>query len=72
MSFRYKYLLADIYGWKWWTRVRPWVAVTEMIMIDWQISDREDNNNSLTQKSHISCNITNYELAMVYINHVQD
>ena len=38
-SFRYVYSLAGIDGWKWQTKVRPWVAVTDVIVMDWQMSD---------------------------------
>ena len=34
-SFMYKYLLADIAGWKWIKKVRLWVAVTDVIFIMW-------------------------------------
>ena len=45
-SFRFKYLLADIAGCKWRMKVRPRVAVTDVIVMDWQRSDRgEDHNN---------------------------
>ena len=49
MSFRYKYLLADIVGWKLRTEVIPWVAVTDTILICWWRSDRGEDNNNYTQ-----------------------
>ena len=36
-SFRYKYSLDDIAGWKWRKKVRPGVAVTDVIVIKWLI-----------------------------------
>ena len=48
-SFRYKYLLAGIYGWRWWTKVGPWVTFTDVIVIDWQRSDRGEDNNIPSQ-----------------------
>ena len=48
-SFRYKYVLAEIYGWKLQTKVRRWEAVTDVIVIDWQRSDHGGDNNTPSQ-----------------------
>ena len=48
-SCRWKYPLSGIADWKWRTKFRPWVAVTDVIFIDWRISDRGEDNNIYRQ-----------------------